>query len=84
MKKVLAALAYLIAVLAVVIALVGRLKPTLFLSIPHVGFVFYALVGGFPIPPFFSGDAWEKDEMKTWIKDGDVVVATGYVLIFCC
>ena len=28
------------------------------------------------LPPYFSEDAWEPSEMKTWIKDGDLVVAT--------
>jgi hypothetical protein len=29
------------------------------------------------MPPYFMDDAWKEDEIDTWMKDGDLVVATG-------
>lgn len=29
------------------------------------------------MPPYFIKDAWKEDEIETWMKDGDLVVATG-------
>ena len=76
-KNIIYFIALLVGLLALVIGFIGQTQPTLFLSIPNVGFLFYAIIAGKPIPPYFTGDAWEKEEMKTWIRDGDVVVATG-------
>lgn len=33
-------------------------------------------ITGHPVPPYFSTDAWEPAEAKTWLRDKDVVVAT--------
>jgi hypothetical protein len=68
--------AALVAVFAVSIGVVGNVAPHLFMSIPDFGFVLWAMTGN-EMPPYFSPDAWEESEMKTWIQDGDVVIATG-------
>lgn len=68
--------AVLVALLAIAIGSVKTVKPALFFKVPNVGFILWAITGG-NMPPYFSHDAWEPEEMKTWIKDGDVVVATG-------
>jgi len=61
---------------AVAIGAIGKIKPSLFMSIPNVGFVLWVLTGN-TLPPYFSPAAWEESEMRTWIKDGDAVVACG-------
>jgi hypothetical protein len=68
--------AVLVATFAVSIGVVGKLSPHLFMNIPNVGFILWAVTGN-TMPPYFSPDAWDEKEMSTWIKDGDVVVATG-------
>jgi hypothetical protein len=67
--------AVLVALLAIAIGTVKQTKPELFFKIPNVGFILWAITGG-NMPPYFSFDAWQEEEMKTWIKDGDLVVAT--------
>lgn len=74
-KAVVVHLALLVAAIAVSIGAIGKLKPELFLHIPNVGFILWAITGH-PVPPYFRSDAWETSEMKTWIRDKDVVVAT--------
>jgi hypothetical protein len=46
------------------------------LKIPHVGFIPWAIGGG-QMPPFFFFDAWKPEIFGTWIKNGDVVAASG-------
>jgi len=67
--------AVLVALLAIAVGTVKQTKPELFFKVPHVGFILWAMTGG-NMPPYFSWDAWQPEEMKTWIKDGDLVVAT--------
>ena len=66
----------IVALVAIAIGTVKQVKPELFLKVPHVGYILHAITGG-SMPPYFSPDAWEPAEMRTWIKDGDLVVATG-------
>jgi len=72
---VLKLLAVPVALLAIAVGTVKQVKPELFFKVPHVGFILHAITGG-SMPPHFSPDAWEPAEMRTWIKDGDLVVAT--------
>jgi aryl sulfotransferase len=75
-KKILIHLAVLVAALAAIIGGIGKFYPALFMKVPNIGFILWAITGH-PVPPYFSPDAWEPDEMRSWIRDGDVVVATG-------
>lgn len=74
-KGVIVHLALLAAAIAVGIGIIGKFKPQLLLRVPNIGFILWAITGHH-VPPFFSTDAWEASEMKTWIRDNDVVVAT--------
>eukprot|EP00938_MAST-03A_sp_MAST-3A-sp1_P003678 g3678.t1 len=63
-----------VSVLAIaIIAIVVRINPEIVLKLPN-GFIFYAIMGHTP-PPYFDMSAWQSDEMKTWIRSGDVVVS---------
>lgn len=66
-----------VALFAAVLKSVALVKPSLFLLIPNVGFIFHTILTGQAPPPYFTYDAWEPEEARTWLKDGDVVVATG-------
>mmetsp|Transcript_3312 Transcript_3312/g.7790 ORF Transcript_3312/g.7790 Transcript_3312/m.7790 type:complete len:376 (+) Transcript_3312:51-1178(+) len=60
---------------AVVVGMIGKLSPTLFLKLP-MGFIPWAITGN-PMPPFFFADAFEPGEFKSFTKDGDLIVSTG-------
>lgn len=72
-------LGLLVALMAVCIGIVGKAAPHLFLNIPNIGFVFFMLVGGNNgiLPPYFDITPFQGDNPKEWLRDGDVVVATG-------
>jgi hypothetical protein len=74
---VLKAVALLVALLAIAIGTVTQMMPELLFKVPNVGFILWMLVAGGNFPPYFSNDAWEPSEMRTWIKDDDLVVAAG-------
>ena len=59
---------------AVAIGLVAALLPHLLLKVPRYGFVLWAMAGQ-RLPPFLSFDAFAGDEHRTWLRDGDLVVA---------
>lgn len=61
--------------IAVTLGIIGKYCPELFLKLPN-GFILWAMTGN-PMPPYLSNDAWKPGEHETWLKDGDVVVATG-------
>lgn len=50
-------------------------KPEVVLKLPN-GFIPYAILGH-PPPAHFMFDAWDKEELPTWMKSGDLVVAAG-------
>eukprot|EP00746_Dinoflagellata_sp_MGD_P016139 gnl/MRDRNA2_/MRDRNA2_136285_c0_seq1.p1 gnl/MRDRNA2_/MRDRNA2_136285_c0~~gnl/MRDRNA2_/MRDRNA2_136285_c0_seq1.p1 ORF type:complete len:383 (+),score=63.51 gnl/MRDRNA2_/MRDRNA2_136285_c0_seq1:79-1227(+) len=62
-----------VAAVGFILALVGRVRPELFLKLPS-GYVLWALTGN-GIPPYLSEDAWTGD--TSWLRDDDVVVAVG-------
>jgi len=66
----------LVAILAVGIGVVGKTAPHLFMSVPNVGFILWAMTGN-PMPPYFSPAAWQNGEHQSWLKDGDLVVSAG-------
>ena len=68
----------LVAFAAVAIGIIGKLSPEIFLKIPIFGFVPYMLMGGNNgiVPPYFDITPWQGDNPKSWLRDGDVVVAT--------
>ena len=72
---ILKVLTVVVALIAIAIGTIKQVKPELFFKIPNVGFIFWAMTGG-TMPPYFSSEPWEPLEMKTWIQDGDLVVAT--------
>jgi len=70
------AVAILAALLAISIGLVGKFKPTLFLThVPNFGFILWAMTGN-NMPPHFDSKAWDKDNFHKFIQPGDVVQAT--------
>jgi hypothetical protein len=62
--------------LAILLGLIGRLAPTLLLRIPTYGWIFWMATGN-PVPPYLVLDAWKGDEHRSWLRDGDLVVAAG-------
>eukprot|EP00544_Gedaniella_sp_CCMP2646_P007141 CAMPEP_0202485772 /NCGR_PEP_ID=MMETSP1361-20130828/4517_1 /ASSEMBLY_ACC=CAM_ASM_000849 /TAXON_ID=210615 /ORGANISM="Staurosira complex sp., Strain CCMP2646" /LENGTH=357 /DNA_ID=CAMNT_0049114743 /DNA_START=429 /DNA_END=1502 /DNA_ORIENTATION=- len=62
--------------LAVTIGLVGKRCPNLFLRIPNIGFIPWALTGN-PIPPYFDPSIYAKEYFHEWAKDGDCIFASG-------
>ena len=70
-------------VLAVTIGLVGKYCPNLFLRIPNVGFIPWALTGN-PIPPYFDASIYAKEYFHEWAKDGDCIFASGAKSVCCC
>jgi hypothetical protein len=65
-----------VVLVAVSVGTVAKVKPSLFLKIPHVGFIPWAMTGG-DMPPFFAYDLWQGENHESWLKDNDVVVSTG-------
>lgn len=68
--------AVVVALLAVSIGTIGKVKPELFMLVPHVGFVLWAITGHY-VPPYFDHTAYVDGNFRTWVKDSDVIVATG-------
>lgn len=63
--------------LAVAIGTVGKYSPHLFMRLPFPLSIILWAVTGHEMPPYFMPDAWAENEIDTWMKDGDLVVATG-------
>ena len=63
--------------LAITIGTIGKFSPHLFLSLPFPLSIILWVSTGHDMPPYFTIDAWKEDEIDTWTKDGDIVVATG-------
>jgi len=68
-------LGVLVAALAVTLGSVAKFKPELFLRLPF-GFIPWAVTGG-PMPPYFQPAVWTEENSKSFLSDGDVVVASG-------
>jgi aryl sulfotransferase len=65
-----------VALVAIVIGLVGKLRPDLFLKhVPHVGFIFWAMTGN-RMPPNFDSAPYTRENFHQWIQDGDIIQAT--------
>jgi len=62
--------------LAVTVGVIGQVKPELFLMIPEIGFVPWAMTGN-PMPPYFDQTPYVDGEFGKWVKDDDVIVACG-------
>ena len=75
-SKILKRAGYAALFLAILLGLIGRLAPTLLLRIPTYGWIFWMATGN-PVPPYLVYDAWKGDEHRSWLRDGDVVVAAG-------
>mmetsp|Transcript_9976 Transcript_9976/g.29538 ORF Transcript_9976/g.29538 Transcript_9976/m.29538 type:complete len:392 (-) Transcript_9976:308-1483(-) len=68
--------AVLAGLLAATVGVVGKSHPALFMSLPFpLSVILWSATGG-EVPPYFSRDAWAEDEIKTWTRPGDVIVAT--------
>ena len=50
-------------------------RPSLWLTF-HGGFRIWALLG-YVLPPFLDPAPWVLEETRSWLRDGDLVVATG-------
>lgn len=68
--------AVLVGLLAITIGTIGKAKPELFFKVPNVGFILWAITGHF-VPPYFDNTAYINGNFRTWVKDGDLIVATG-------
>ena len=73
--KILKTLALVVAAVAVTIGVIGKVKPELFLKFSP-GFILWAMTGH-PVPPYIVQDAWQPGLVDTWLKDEDLVVASG-------
>mmetsp|Transcript_3920 Transcript_3920/g.8641 ORF Transcript_3920/g.8641 Transcript_3920/m.8641 type:complete len:383 (+) Transcript_3920:92-1240(+) len=63
--------------LAVFIGTIGKVCPPLFFNLPFpLSIIFWASTGN-SVPPYFMPEPWLGDETESWMKDGDLVVATG-------
>ena len=63
--------------LAVLIGSIGKFAPHLFFNLPFPLSVILWVTTGHGMPMYFMDDAWKEDEIDTWMKDGDLVVAAG-------
>jgi len=63
--------------LAVLIGSIGKFAPHLFFDLPFPFSVILWVTTGNSMPMYFMPDAWKEDEIDSWMKDGDLVVATG-------
>ncbi|CAB9529247.1 Sulfotransferase family cytosolic 1B member 1 [Seminavis robusta] len=61
---------------AVSIGVIGKTKPGVFLRIPQVGFIFWAITGN-PVPPYFDEGCLYESNFKQQVQDGDVIVSSG-------
>lgn len=74
----LGSLGFLVVLMAVALGTVGRVAPEVFLKLPGpVGFLLYHIIGGKFLPPYFDNSPFAGDGLFDWVRDGDVVVATG-------
>ena len=62
---------------AILIGGIGKYAPHLFMALPFPASIILWVSTGHDMPPYFMPDAWKEDEIDTWTKDGDLVVATG-------
>mmetsp|Transcript_34905 Transcript_34905/g.56962 ORF Transcript_34905/g.56962 Transcript_34905/m.56962 type:complete len:376 (-) Transcript_34905:248-1375(-) len=63
--------------LAILVGGIGKFVPYIFMSLPFpLSIILWAFTGN-EMPPYFMTDAWKEDEIDSWTKDGDLVVATG-------
>lgn len=63
--------------LALLIGSIGKFAPHRFMSLPFPLSIILWVSTGNEMPPYFMTDAWKEDEIDSWTKDGDLVVATG-------
>lgn len=64
----------LVATLAIVIGLVGKVHPEWFFKIPRYGFILWAMTGH-RMPPYFDERCWLKEHWSG--RKGDVVISSG-------
>jgi len=75
-RKSAKSVAILAALLAISIGLVGKFKPTLFLThAPHYGYILWAMTGN-PLPPHFDPKAWNEEHFHKFIQPGDIIQST--------
>lgn len=72
---VLGAVSKLVALVAVAVGTIGKVKPELFLKLP-MGFIPWAMTGNF-VPPYFDNAFYKSESFRDWVRDGDVVVSVG-------
>lgn len=53
----------------------GKLRPELFLSIPEVGFIPWAITGN-RMPPYFDPEPLQQKYFHQYVQDGDIFLAT--------
>lgn len=66
-------MSHFVLAIAVSMGAIGKLRPQLFLRLPH-GWIPWAITGN-PLPPFFRDDCWHRENWQP--QDGDVVLSTG-------
>lgn len=65
--------AAIVAMVAIALGSIASLAPHLFLKVPRIGFILFALTGG-PIPPFIVQEPFAKGA-RGWLKKDDVIVS---------
>ena len=75
MNQSLRLLSILVALIALVVGIVGKIAPHLFFKIPNVGFILWAITGH-SLPPYISFDMYEEGRTD-WLKQNDVIVSVG-------
>lgn len=68
--------ATLVLVVAVAVGLVGEFSPSIFLRIPHLGFIPWAITGN-PMPPYFDESVYSEQYFDQWAEEGDCILASG-------
>ena len=67
-----------VATVAIGAGSVAKLRPDLFMNLPFpLSIILWTATGSGGVPPYFIEEAWAEDEIKTWTRDGDLVVSTG-------
>lgn len=62
--------------LAVSLGTIGKLAPRLFLYVPKVGFILWAITGN-PMPPNIDSSPLRAENFRRLVQDGDCILATG-------
>jgi hypothetical protein len=72
-SSILRSLTIFFTLFAITIGTISTLKPELYLKVPKIGFLLYAILGGKTIPGYIDNLMWENEHL--WAEPGDVIVS---------